>query len=385
MRHNTARSYGSVTRTFHWLTALLILSNIGLGLWAERIPLEAMALKVQVFSVHKTLGLAALAVALARIGWALSQPRPAPVHPDRRAETLLAEAVHWTLYGAMVLVPVTGWIEHAATDGYAPILWPLGQGLPLVPKSPALSMTMAGVHHILAWMLIGSIALHVAGALKHALIDRDGVLARMTRGRPAGQGAAGRHLMPALVALAVLGAGAAYAVVTRPQDAGPATVLDQAASDWRVTEGDLGFAVVQMGSQIEGGFSDWTAAIAFDPDSGSGEVRVTINMDSVTIGTVTDQAKGSDFFDVATNPTAVFEGTIRPEGEGYVAEGPLTLRGQQTPVTLPFTLQIDEAGVARMQGQAVMDRRDWQIGAGYADESTVGFEVQLTVALTADR
>src|SRR5690606_31615436 len=133
-----------------------------LGLWAQRIPLDQMALKVQVFSVHKTLGLAALTVALARIGWALTQARPAPVHPDRRAETLLAEAVHWTLYGAMVLVPVTGWIEHAATEGYAPILWPLGQGLPLVPKSPALAMTMAGVHHVLAWVLIGSIALHVA-------------------------------------------------------------------------------------------------------------------------------------------------------------------------------------------------------------------------------
>ena len=55
------------------------------------------------------------------------------------------------------------------------------------------------------------------------------------------------------------------------------------------------------------------------------------------------------------------------------------------PVSLPFDLQIDAAGVARMQGRAVLDRRDWQIGAGYADESTVGFQVDLTVALTAER
>ena len=81
---------------------------------------------------------------------------------------------------------------------------------------------------------------------------------------------------------------------------------------------------------------------------------------------------------------AVFEGTIRPEGAGYVAEGPLRLRDQQMPVTLPFDLTITD-GVAVMQGQAVMDRRDWQVGAGYADESTVGFQVDLTVALTATR
>ena len=384
MRTNTSTSYGSVARGLHWLTALIILSNIALGLWAERIPLEQMALKVQVFSLHKTLGVAALVVALARIAWALSQTRPAPVHPERRLETLLAEAVHWTLYGSMVLVPVTGWIEHAATDGFAPILWPLGQGLPLVPKSPALATVMAEVHHVFAFLLIGSVVLHVAGAIKHAVIDRDGVLGRMTRGLPAGRGIVARHALPALVAVAVFGAGAAYALATAPRETAPAAVLEQAASEWRVTEGDLGFAVRQMGSTVEGGFSDWTAAIDFDPETGAGAVTVTINMDSVTIGTVTDQAKGAAFFDVAAHPTAVFEGTIRPEGEGYVAEGPLRLRDRTMPVTLPFRLTITD-GVAQMQGQAVMDRRDWQVGADYADESTVGFQVDLTVALTATR
>jgi len=384
MRQNTKASYGSVARSLHWLTALIILSNIALGLWAERIPLEQMALKVQVFSFHKTLGLAALVVALVRIGWALTQTRPAPVHPERRLETLLAEAVHWTLYGSMVLVPVTGWIEHAATDGFAPILWPLGQGLPLVPKSPALAMVMAQVHHVFAFLLIGSVVLHVAGAIKHAVIDRDGVLGRMTRGLPAGRGIVARHALPALVAVAVFGAGAAYALATAPRETAPAAVLEQAASEWQVTEGDLRFAVRQMGSTVEGGFSDWTAAIDFDPETGAGAVTVTINMDSVTIGTVTDQAKGAAFFDVAAHPTAVFEGTIRPEGEGYVAEGPLRLRDRTMPVTLPFRLTITD-GVAQMQGQAVMDRRDWQVGADYADESTVGFQVDLTVALTATR
>nr|WP_111298425.1 cytochrome b/b6 domain-containing protein [Paracoccus saliphilus] len=384
MRRNTLESYGSVARTLHWLTALIIVTNISLGLLAVRVPLDQMQTKVQLFSLHKTLGIAAFAVALARILWALTQQRPVPLHPERRAETFLAESVHWILYAAMLLVPLTGWIEHAATEGYAPILWPLGQGLPLVPKSPALALTMAHVHHIFAWLLMGAIALHVLGALKHALVDRDEVLGRMLRGKAAGGAGASHHVLPAVAALAIFLAGGGYAVTTKPVAEQAAPALQQAASDWQVTQGELGFTVAQMGAQVQGSFADWTAAIAFDPQTGAGDVVVTINMNSVTIGTVTEQAKSADFFDVGNNPTATFTAPIRPEGNGYVAEGTLSLKGQQMPVVLPFSLRIQDS-IATMTGQTRLDRRDWKVGESYADEATVGFDVTLSVSLTAQR
>ena len=384
MPRNTPHSYGSIARSLHWLTALIILANIGLGLVAVRLPLDALEAKIRLFSLHKTLGIAAFAVALVRILWALSQPRPVPVHPDRRLETFVAESVHWVLYVALMLVPLTGWIEHAATEGYAPILWPLGQGLPLVPKSPVMAETMASVHGIFAWLLIGAIALHVAGALKHAIIDRDGVLARMLRGSPAGTARVRHHRAPALAAIAAFAAGTALAVAPRVEEPQSVAPLAQAASEWRVTEGTLGFSIRQMGSEVAGGFSDWTAAIDFDPDTGTGHVEVAINMDSVTVGTVTDQAKGPDFFDVAQNPVAVFKAEIRRDGEGYIAQGPLSLKGREAIVTLPFTLQMAE-GVATMSGETTLDRRDWTIGEGYDNESSIGFPVRLQVRLTASR
>ncbi|WP_374298331.1 cytochrome b/b6 domain-containing protein [Paracoccus sp. (in: a-proteobacteria)] len=382
MPGNTLHSYGKIARSLHWLTALIILANIALGLVAVRLPMDALDAKVGLFSVHKTLGIAAFTVALIRIAWALTQPRPVPVHPERRIETFLAESVHWVLYAALVLVPLSGWIEHAATEGFAPILWPLGQGLPLVPKSPQLAETMASVHGIFAWLLIGAIAMHVAGALKHAVIDRDGVLARMLRGSPAGSAPARRHRAPALAAVAVFAAGTALAVAPRVEQTQAAAPLAQAASGWRVIQGDLGFSILQMGTEVEGGFSDWTAAIDFDADTGTGRVEVTINMDSVRIGTVTDQAKGAEFFDVAQHPVAVFKADIRPEGDGHVAQGTLTLKGHEVPVTLPFSLRITD-GVATMTGEASLDRRDWNIGQGYDNESSVGFPVRLEVGLTA--
>ena len=178
-------------------------------------------------------------------------------------------------------------------------------------------------------------------------------------------------------------AGTALALAPRaPEPA--AAPLAQAASEWRVTEGTLGFSIRQMGTEVAGGFSDWTAAIDFDPETGLGQVTVTINMASVTIGTVTDQAKGPEFFDVARHPVAVFTAGIRPEGAGHVAQGSLSLKGRDAPVTLPFTLSIAD-GVATMAGETTLDRRTWTIGEGYGDETSIGFPVRLTVRLTATR
>lgn len=388
---NTSRSYGGVARALHWLTALLILTAIPLGWIANRLPYdsaEALAGKAQLFSLHKSLGVAAFAVALARILWALGQPRPAPLHPERRLETALAETVHWLLYLSLLLVPLAGWVHHAATTGFAPILWPFGQDLPFVPKSETVAGIAAAAHWLFARLLILSLVLHIAGALKHHLIDRDSVLRRMTRGEAAPEGPVAPHrVAPALAALAVyaLGAGIAVALVPPKTEAQPA--LAAVTSDWVVTEGELGFTVRQMGAKVEGSFADWTAAIRFDetPVEGrNGEVTVTIATGSLTLGSVTEQAKAPEFFDSAAQPTAIFAAEIRPEGEAYVAEGALTLRGVTVPVTLPFTLELD-GDTAKMAGGTTLDRRDFAMGASYADEASVGFAVEVDVALTASR
>ena len=91
---NSASTYGSVTKTFHWLTALLILSNIPIGLIATDLahevqiaPTEALVNRTTVlFSLHKTIGVAMFFVALARIAWAISQPKPGLLNGDKRAE-----------------------------------------------------------------------------------------------------------------------------------------------------------------------------------------------------------------------------------------------------------------------------------------------------------
>lgn len=391
---NTPTTFGLIARSFHWLTALVILTAIPLGVIANDMATgpDTIATKAQLFSIHKTLGVAAFFLGFARILWALSQPRPAALHPERRLETATADLIHWMLYLSLMIVPLSGWIHHAAVDGFAPILWPFGQGLPMVPKSETVATIAGAAHWIFTKVLVASILLHIAGALKHHFIDRDDTLRRMTHGVPAPAVATPQthRMAPLLLALGIYATGAVAALWSAPtteQVTELTSPSPQTGGNWQVQSGSLGFGVQQMGAGVEGSFATWTAEITHDDSVTTGEtgqVKVTIDLASLSLGSVTDQAKGPEFFDVATHPTAQFDAKLTSTPEGRRAIGTLTLHGQSQPITLPFTLTIT-GDTAHMTGEITLDRRDFGIGAGYADEATVGFAVTVKIALTATR
>lgn len=395
---NTPNSFGLAARTFHWLTALLILSAIPLGIIANDMATgpETIAAKAQLFSLHKTLGIAAFLLGLARILWAASQPRPVALHPQRRVETLAAELVHWLLYLSLMIVPLSGWIHHAAVEGFAPILWPFGQGLPFVPKSEAVAVLAGGLHWLFTKLLIASILLHIAGALKHHFLDRDATLARMTHGAVAPElpETTAHRLAPLGLALAIYAAGTGAALwMVPPSEATPALVpvaqadAQEGGGNWQVTAGTLAFTVQQMGAPVEGSFAGWSAEITHDDtvtEGQSGTVAVEIDLASLSLGSVSDQARGPEFFDVANHPKARFTANLMAGTAGQTAEGTLALHGMEKPLVLPFTLTIT-GDKAEMTGEITLDRRDFGIGAGYEDEASVGFAVTVKITLTANR
>ncbi|MEO9576014.1 MAG: cytochrome b/b6 domain-containing protein [Tateyamaria sp.] len=393
---NTADRFGSVSKTFHWLTALGIIVLMPLGLIANGMPYETseqLADKAWMFSLHKTVGVAVFFVALARIVWAISQPKPGLLHPDRKVETLAAETVHWLLYGSLVVVPLSGWIHHAATTGFAPIWWPFGQNLPPVPKSEIVASIFGGAHFVLTKVLALSLLLHIAGALKHHVIDKDATLRRMWFGTTDAPKTTGshNHAKPIAVALAfwaiALSVGGALGAYAPHETPGTAIALEEVQSDWQVQEGTLSIEVTQLGSEVSGTFADWTAAIIFDEkvDNGpAGSVAVNVSIGSLTLGSVTSQAMGPDFFNAESFPTAEFIADIISVVDGYEARGTLTIKDQSMPLTLPFGLSVTEEG-AWMTGNATLDRRDFGIGDNMADETSLKFAVEVKVELMATR
>ena len=392
---NTALRYGGVTKTFHWLTALLILTLIPLGWFAGQLPFETsqeLTRKAWLFSLHKTLGVTTFFVAAARIFWALGQTKPGLLNVDHKAESFVAETVHWLLYGALVIVPLSGWISHAASSGFAPIWWPLGQGLPLVPKNTGIEHFFGAVHWVATKVLIASLLLHIAGALKHALIDRDATLGRMLPGEPAiGPLPAQHNSQAPLTGAALLWAMAiALAAILSSGDEGNATqtaALERVTSGWAVQNGSIDLSVVQFGNKVSGSFADWTSQITFDEAitiGDIGSVKTTISINSLTLGSVTQQAMGADFFDTPNHPTAIFVAVLSHVSDGYEAIGALQIKNISVPITLPFALTID-GDTATMGGNVTLDRRDFGIGDTMSDAANLAFEVRVDAKLTATR
>lgn len=393
---NTSTHYGGLTKTFHWLTALLILTAFPVGYFAHSAPFatgEELAFKATLFSLHKTIGLAAFFTALLRILWALSQKRPGLLNADHKLEATAAETAHWLLYSSMLLVPLSGWIHHATTEGFAPIWWPFGQNLPLVPKSESLAQITSGLHFVLMIVLALTILAHVGGALKHFVIDRDKTLQRMLPGTPDVPNLPDQSHGPRPFALALiiwvvaLFIGSSQGYFTPTTTTTNTETLAAVQSDWQAQSGQITIEISQFGNPVSGSFEDWTAQISFDEDAVDGKhgsVEVVINIGSLTLGSVTQQAMGADYFNTAEFPTATFAADILPADEGYLAEGTLTLRGKTIPVTLPFYLEARQEN-ATMSGEVTLNRQDFGIGDNQPDESSLGFSVLVLVELTATR
>lgn len=392
---NTQTRYGAVTKAIHWLMALLILSLIPMGWIAHQLPFDTdaeLARKAWLFSLHKTLGVLAFFLAVLRIIWAISQPKPGLLNADKKLESWAADTVHWILYAAMVVVPLSGWISHAAAAGFAPIWWPFGQGLPIVPKSTAVEHFFGALHWVSGRLLILSLLLHIAGAVKHHVIDRDSTLRRMLPGRPdlppLPDRRHSRTPVMAAIALWLAALGLSAAMAGSKTEAAP-EALAEVTSQWQVETGNIEIAVVQFGSEITGSFADWTSVITFDEtvptaDITVGNVETTVSIPSLTLGSVTGQALGPDFFAATDHPTAVFKADIRHASDGYEAIGTLTIKDQTAPLTLPFGLSVD-GNRAEMRGDLTLDRRSFGIGDNVNDPATLGFDVRVKITLTAVR
>ena len=162
-----------------------------------------------------------------------------------------------------------------------------------------------------------------------------------------------------------------------------------AASDWTMISdrSELTFEGTQAGAPFQGSFEDFTATITLDPaDLEAASIRVEITTASANSGSAERDGAlpGADWFDVATHPTASFTSSaVTKTGEGYVAEGTLTIKGTALPSTLPFSLSI-EGNESTATGSLTIDRNDYGIGTGPLSPM-VGNEVAISFELTATR
>lgn len=172
---NTAAAYGSLSKFLHWAIVLLILPQYFLIEAAEDLPngLE----KLQLMTWHKSLGMLVLILALARIGWKVMNkglPEPIGAAWQRKA----AAAGHGLLYLLILAQPLSGWIISSAAN-YPVTLFNWFQFPAIVGENHDLHELMEEVHEVLFVALLTVAAVHVAAALYHHVVLKDGVLRRM--------------------------------------------------------------------------------------------------------------------------------------------------------------------------------------------------------------
>ncbi|MCJ2128168.1 cytochrome b [Methylobacterium sp. E-045] len=178
------RRYTRVAILLHWVSALCVLGLLGMGLLMVHGDLAPMR-RFQLYQWHKSVGITVLLLTVLRLAWRLGhKPPPQPDGMPAR-ERRAASAAHFALYGLLVGLPLVGWALvslspfNIPTVLFGQIPWP---HLPLSELvDPAVGeAVMKRVHAYGAWFLGLLVLLHVAAALRHHWVLRDGVLRRMS-------------------------------------------------------------------------------------------------------------------------------------------------------------------------------------------------------------
>jgi cytochrome b561 len=173
-----APAYTVTARTLHWITAVLVLIQIPLGLLVVNFEFSG---KETLYNLHKSIGATLIPIIVFRLFYRLTHP-PAPLPPDvPQLQALAAHGLHWTLYTLLVVQGMLGWIATSAYPAPIPVF-----GLFEMPhiwgENRALSDQLFVAHRFigiaLAFLLVG----HVSAALFHHFVRRDTVLIRMVSG-----------------------------------------------------------------------------------------------------------------------------------------------------------------------------------------------------------
>lgn len=176
---NSCTEWGIISQSVHWLTVVLVFATIAVALIMVELPLGVR--KLELYALHKSVGVLILGLTVARLAWRLSGPRPMALGPSRAYERVLAHIVHGAFYGVLIALPLTGWLMSSAAN-FSVSVFGLFTLPDLVAPDKALEDRFKAIHGWLAWGLGGLLVLHVVGALKHHFVLGNDTLRRMVPG-----------------------------------------------------------------------------------------------------------------------------------------------------------------------------------------------------------
>ena len=167
--------YAPIAVFLHWLMAILIVGMLGLGWYMMSIEDEPGS--SWYFDLHKSIGVIIVVIVTLRGVWRLGHQAGALPARVPRWQAIASRVTHWLLYLAMIVMPIFGIIGALFSEKGTALF---GYTAPrLLTANRDIAETLFSAHSVLAWLLTGLISVHVLAALKHLVIDKDGVFQRM--------------------------------------------------------------------------------------------------------------------------------------------------------------------------------------------------------------
>lgn len=175
-----AQGYSPVARTFHWITAALVLTSIPIGIVMVNVP-NLGPTGDRLYHLHRSIGATVLFITIFRLIYRLRHPAP-PLPADMPAwQQTAAHGTHWALYTLLIVQPIMGWIATSAYRAPTLYFW-LFELPPIWKEDRAFSEAMFRVHMMSGIIITALILVHIAAALYHHVARKDRVLMGMVHG-----------------------------------------------------------------------------------------------------------------------------------------------------------------------------------------------------------
>jgi cytochrome b561 len=169
--------YDRVAAWLHWGIGVALLGEIAFGLLLDEIAPRGTPARAGVINLHKSIGIVLGVLIVVRIAWRIAHkapPWPATMSPRRQRAASLG---HLALYACMLVAPLAGYLgSNFSRHGvrfFGIAVAPWG------PDWPAAYALLVGIHDASTYLLLALVVGHVAMALRHALVEGDGIFARI--------------------------------------------------------------------------------------------------------------------------------------------------------------------------------------------------------------
>lgn len=311
---NDAQKYGAVAKALHWGVALLVLGLLPLGWYMSDLPRGIE--RFRFIELHKSVGLAVLALMFARSLWRSFNPPPPLPSSLPGWEHWAARLTHYAIYMALFMQAAIGMsIVWAANSPLRFFGW-FALPSPISPDHDLRELAEEA-HALLAIAIVILLLVHIAAALRHHFILKNDIL---------------RRVLPLMLL------GICFAASAK-------------AATWNLLpQSQIHFHFVQGGVAFTGQFKSFRARIEFDPEIPAAG-RIAVLIDTASLDTQNSERdamlRSTELFDVERWPQAQFiAGAIRQLAPGqYEAAGALSIRDITRPLSLPFNLKIGKIEV----------------------------------------